>query len=56
MFPIQLGLKASCAPEQVASRLKYHPDVFEFFTSEVDYTADGLENLKKPFKKSNQVV
>lgn len=30
MFPIQLGLKASCAPEQVASRLKYHPDVFEF--------------------------
>ena len=30
MFPIQLGLKASCAPEQVASRLKYHTDVFEF--------------------------
>ena len=51
MFPIQLGLKASCAPEQVASRLKYHPDVFEFFTSEVDYTADGLEKLEEAIQK-----
>lgn len=33
MFPIQLGLKASCDLEQMESRLKYHPDVFEFFTS-----------------------
>lgn len=29
MFPIQLGLKASSAPEQVASRLKYHPDFLQ---------------------------
>ena len=28
MFPIQLGLKASCDLEQMKSRLKYHPDVF----------------------------
>ena len=34
MFPIQLGLKASCNPEQMMTRLKYQPDVFEFFTSE----------------------
>lgn len=33
MFPIQLGLKASCDLEKMESRLKYHPDVFEFFTS-----------------------
>ena len=51
MFPIQLGLKASSAPEQVASRLKYHPDVFEFFTSEVDYTADSLEKLEEAIQK-----
>ena len=51
MFPIQLGLKASCAPEQVASRLKYQPDVFEFFTSEADYTADGLEKLEEAIQK-----
>ena len=30
MFPIQLGLKASCDLEQMESRLKYHPDVVEF--------------------------
>lgn len=51
MFPIQLGLKASCAPEQVASRLKYHPDVFEFFTSETDFTTDGLKQLEEAIKK-----
>ena len=47
MFPIQLGLKASCDLEQMESRLKYHPDVFEFFTSETDFTASGLQHLRE---------
>lgn len=47
MFPIQLGLKASCDLEQMESRLKYHPDVFEFFTSETDFTASSLQHLRE---------
>lgn len=46
MFPIQLGLKASCNPEQMMTRLKYQPDVFEFFTSENDFTPEGLKQLE----------
>ncbi len=51
MFMTQLGLKASCDPIQMESRLKYHPDVFEFFTSENDFTSDGLQRLREAVKK-----
>ena len=43
MFPVRLGLKASCDPIQVASRLTYQPEIFEFYTSEHDFTPQGLK-------------
>ncbi|MCP0886133.1 TIM barrel protein [Ligilactobacillus sp. WILCCON 0076] len=48
---IDLGLKASVAPEQLNNRLLYKPDVFEFFTSEEDFTADGLKRLAAAIEK-----
>ena len=33
-----LGLKSSVDPNQVESRLKHQPSVFEFYTSEEDFT------------------
>lgn len=44
---IQLGLKSSPSLEQLNSRLKYHPDTLEFYTTEKDFTADGLRGLKE---------
>jgi sugar phosphate isomerase/epimerase len=41
----QLGLKASTAKSQLTDRLKYQPEVFEFFTSETDFTVEGLKKL-----------
>lgn len=41
----ELGLKASTAKSQLSDRLKYQPAVFEFFTDENDFTADGLKRL-----------
>lgn len=46
MFPVRLGLKASCDPIQVASRLTYQPEIFEFYTSEHDFTPQGLKMLR----------
>ena len=42
----ELGLKAGTDPKQLTDRLKYQPAVFEFFTNENDFTADGLKRLK----------
>ncbi|KRL04382.1 sugar phosphate isomerase/epimerase [Liquorilactobacillus oeni] len=42
----ELGLKASSSKEQITNRLKYHPKVFEFFTSENDFTTEGLKRLE----------
>lgn len=43
---IDLGLKASTAASQIKDRLQYHPDVFEFYTNENDFTSEGLKRLK----------
>ena len=45
MFPY-LGLKASTNQAQIDERLKYHPEVFEFFTTDQDVTPSGLNHLK----------
>ena len=45
MKNIDLGLKASSDEQQIADRLKYHPNVFEFYTSETDFSRDGLKKL-----------
>lgn len=42
---IDLGLKASTSASQIKDRLQYHPDVFEFFTDENDFTTEGLKCL-----------
>ncbi len=44
---VQLGLKSSSDEKQVESRLSHHPDVYEFYTSEKDFTTDGLNRLKE---------
>lgn len=41
-----LGLKAGTEANQVNDRLKYSPDVFEFFTNENDFTPEGLKRLE----------
>ncbi|MGX5377537.1 sugar phosphate isomerase/epimerase [Ligilactobacillus sp. LYQ135] len=43
---VQLGLKGSTDESQYKDRLKYHPDVYEFFTQEDDFTKDGLQKLR----------
>lgn len=43
---VLLGLKASADPLQLASRLQYKPDVFEFYTSEKDFTSEGIKRLQ----------
>ncbi|WP_290034033.1 TIM barrel protein [Ligilactobacillus cholophilus] len=43
---VMLGLKGSADKSQYMDRLQYHPDVFEFFTQESDFTKDGLKNLR----------
>lgn len=45
MKKINLGLKASSTQEQVKNRLSYHPDVFEFYTDETDFSKEGLKRL-----------
>lgn len=44
MFPY-LGLKASTNQRQIDERLQYHPQVFEFYTTEPDVTPSGLMHL-----------
>lgn len=43
----KLGLKSSANFEQLQSRLKYKPTVFEFHTSEQDFTKEGLKVLEE---------
>lgn len=45
MFKPILGLKASADPQQLASRLRYKPEVFEFYTSQDDFSKEGLKRL-----------
>lgn len=40
-----LGLKASTNLAQIDERLRYHPQVFEFFTTADDVTTRGLQHL-----------
>lgn len=47
MFQPQLGLKAASDPAQVMDRLRHRPQVFEFFTTGADFTASGLNHLRK---------
>lgn len=53
---ISLGLKASSTSKQVTNRLAYHPDVFEFFTSEYDFTTAGNKRLIEAIKEVKQVT
>ena len=50
ILKIQLGLKASTDSEQIEDRLRYKPDVFEFYTSENDFTEDGLKRFRYDFE------
>ncbi|GEO70815.1 sugar phosphate isomerase/epimerase family protein [Levilactobacillus acidifarinae] len=43
---VQLGLKAGADPTQLLDRLKYRPEVFEFFTSEADFTPTAFRTFK----------
>ncbi|WP_165210519.1 sugar phosphate isomerase/epimerase [Streptococcus tangpeifui] len=47
MFKPVLGLKASADPQQLASRLRYKPEVFEFYTSQEDFSKEGLKRLEE---------
>lgn len=44
---VQLGLKASAEPQQLLDRLKYRPTVFEFFTSQQDFTPAAFQRLRQ---------
>lgn len=48
---VMLGLKASADPTQLATRLQYHPEVFEFYTDETDFTPSGLRRLAAAVKE-----
>ena len=48
---VQLGLKGSTAKNQFEDRLQYHPDVYEFFTQESDFTKEGIPKLKYAIEK-----
>lgn len=43
----QLGLKSGTSLRQLNDRLQYKPEVFEFFTTEDDFTKSGLKRLKE---------
>lgn len=53
---ILLGLKGSTDPVQLADRLQYQPDVYEFFLSEQDFTAPGLQHLRDAIAQVQQVT
>lgn len=44
---MQLGLKASTDERQIADRLQYHPDVFEFHLTADDFTTAGWAHLQQ---------
>lgn len=48
---MRLGLKSNADPDQIESRLKHQPSVFEFYTSEEDFTKEGLYRLEKGIRK-----
>lgn len=43
---VQLGLKAAADPEQLADRLQYRPQVFEFYTAAADFQPAAFKTLK----------
>lgn len=51
MKKIDLGLKAGTDPQQIADRLQYTPNVFEFYTAETDFTKDGLKRLDEAIEQ-----
>lgn len=53
---VNFGLKSSSDPKQLESRLKYHPEVFEFYTSEKDFTSEGLERLKNSIEEVKRLA
>lgn len=48
---MRLGLKSSADPNQVESRLKHQPSVFEFYTSEENFTKEGLSGLEQGIRR-----
>lgn len=46
-----LGLKSSSDSQQLNSRLIYHPDVFEFYTSQKDFSKEGLRRLEEAIQE-----
>lgn len=53
---ILLGLKGSTDPIQLADRLRYRPDVYEFFLDEQDFTTSGLQHLRDVIAQVQQVT
>lgn len=51
---IQLGLKAGVNDRQIADRLQYHPEVFEFHLTEANVTPDGLKQLREKIQYVRQ--
>ena len=47
MFQPQLGLKGSSSREQIDDRLRYQPQVYEFFTAANDFTPAGYQHLRE---------
>lgn len=47
MFQPQLGLKGSSSREQIDDRLRYQPQVYEFFTAANDFTPEGYQHLRE---------
>ncbi|MBF7093968.1 sugar phosphate isomerase/epimerase [Streptococcus sp. HF-1907] len=46
-----LGLKSSSDSQQLNSRLIYHPDVFEFYTSQKNFSKEGLRRLEEAIQE-----
>ncbi len=46
-----LGLKSSSDSQQLNSRLIYHPDVFEFYNSQKDFSKEGLRRLEEAIQE-----
>lgn len=53
---LNLGLKASSDLTQIQNRLQYKPDVFEFFTSEQDFSKEGLKRLTNAIEVVKQTT
>ena len=47
MFQPQLGLKGNSSREQIDDRLRYQPQVYEFFTAANDFTPAGYQHLRE---------